>query len=944
MSGPHPPGPPAPPAVQLVAARARRRLVWANLVRRTGVALLVASAGALVAVLAAKALRLHIAPALLIGVPIASGALGGIIAAWWRRPTLAAAARRLDDSLRLKDRLGSALSLTDAQRQDEAFVALAIADAERLAAGVRAEAIVPLRWDRPWLVAPALAVAAALCAWLAPLGLWIPSRAAERAAAEAVEAPRRAAAGQQIAQARALIDPATTEPSAPEADPEALKALDEIDRELTSGRVSAAEATGRSAAVLEQAARRAERASEEQQAQANAVRERLASLPKPSTPADSNLARALRAADTRTAAEEARELAERLARMTPAEREDAARELEELARQLEAADNDANRPAEPSAAEKELARLGLTGDQIADLRDTPPPPGETEERLKQQGLEPETAQRLADALERERTERAEQQAERARAEELAKSLQDAARELRDPPPPPAQPPSSSAAPDSNPPAQPPAAPGATPPSASQPPSTPGDRAKSPEAPSEPPKSASADSAKNTPKDKPKDQPKDTPGNEPNSSSSGEQGNSATPRPSNDQRPPTRSPTEPRTPRDPAPNQPGAEPAPDAKSEPAKDSPKSSPTNPPSSDQAPPNPKSPTTPSATPDTKGQPTSAPNPPGEAPAPTPKGEPSTGDAQRKASEQPPSGAPTNTGVESPKGEPASPTPSPAAPKGGSPAPDTQRPDAKGTKGQPSPDAPKDRGATPAPSQPSADAKNQPNADPDAKGVPPSAPTKPDLSPQGLERLAKELERLQRDGAKTPADQPPPSEAMREQAREMLEKLSPDEREQLKKLAERLAERADANGSTGDAARLAPAPRPDGDDTNSPQSRRPIGAGSVNAPRAPVAENARTQDAGNPAANRAPSGRLNPDDRVVGEIPRGTGREIRAADADARARVVQEAAASAQRAIDDRVVPNRFAPAIRDYFKRLPAKLGVPSSPPAPATSPPPSTPPPP
>lgn len=895
--------------VERIVAQARRRLLADAALRLGGIGTAWGSAAALLASSAGKAWWPEIGTVWLVATPIAAGLLAGLTLAISRRPSALAAAQRLDQVLRLKDGLASALALQPASKQDAAFVAMTQADAARLAPNVQAARATPLRLGRAWPIASALVAGALAVGWWAPAGLWLPSPSADRAAKLAEEAPRREAAQKAIAEARQLLETPTDADVTGAASPEELAALDELDRELRAGSTTPGEVERRSATVLEQASRRIERESGERSATAEAVREKLAALKQKPAAEDSALARALKAADPATAAQEARELSDRLAQMSPEERAEVSRELAELAEQLRGEPNAgeaADVTDKPTATEQDLKRLGFSDQQIEALRDKPLE--DVAKSLEQQGLEPETAERMADRLERDREERRQDQDARERAQELAKSLDAAAEQLREP----ENPPTESKPSDGE---------NRTPPvSGSEQPATP----------EKPGPEAKPDGTKTAP-------PSSTPTKGDNSPTK-DAGAPSEPKTAPEQREGA-GPSSNKAPPD-APDSPGAAP---------KKSDKGAPSDTKSGTKGPA--KSPDqTSTQNPSAPGQP-AAKDPPPATPERTAEPGPDGQDAGK--GKQPAPGADPS----GPKGAPNTPNPNAApnptsGPGGEQPAPGEQgQPDALPKDGQ-TKDNQSQEGQPNGLASPKDGTPPSPGAAPERQDSPAPGPLpKPDLSPQGLEKLADELERLSRDADRR-GKPPEVSEEMRQKAKEMFESLSPDERQKLNELAQRLARepgKEPGEGRAGDREATPGAGRRAGESaptSDSPGDRVRNGSPPAQAsPRSPG--ESRLVDAPRPAG-----GARSPQERVVGELPRRDGRVTRGSETGPAAteQALREAAESGQRAIADRLVPGRLAPAIREYFKRLPRTGGdaVPSpiTPPAPtppATVPPVTKPPP-
>jgi hypothetical protein len=149
---------------------ARSRLALAAGVRALGPCAVAGAAVATAAVLSGKLVGLGV-PDWRIGAGVLVGGalVGAGVWAALRRPAADRAAVALDEALGTKDRFSTALAVSDSA---DPFARAAVADAERLAAGVTGRGVggaLPLRWPRQALsTAAVLAVLAAGGQWLLP--------------------------------------------------------------------------------------------------------------------------------------------------------------------------------------------------------------------------------------------------------------------------------------------------------------------------------------------------------------------------------------------------------------------------------------------------------------------------------------------------------------------------------------------------------------------------------------------------------------------------------------------------------------------------------------------------------------------------------------------------------------------------------------------------------
>jgi len=360
-----------------VAETARRRRAASLLIDAIGAALATGSGVGLTAVLIARALpiaRLDARWPWLIAGPVALAALVLGALALARRWTLLRSAREVDRRLDLRDRLGTAIELADrpAPGVEPAFVELAAMDAERVAGGVAPERAVPLRLRRVWPTGGALALAALAA------GLWMPSLDLLARQARAREQARRSIqVRESIADASAAARAALAEHARVADAATELQAIEQIERELAAGRTTPEQARVESARQLQELAARVERTAQEQKDRQQALKDALARAG-PSAPASeeplSQVAQAIRDGDLGTAAQAAEHLARDLPRMPAEQRRQVAEELRRLSEALEA-----QRRGEPGA-EPEPTGAVTPGEPPAPERgaDDPPMPPESD--------------------------------------------------------------------------------------------------------------------------------------------------------------------------------------------------------------------------------------------------------------------------------------------------------------------------------------------------------------------------------------------------------------------------------------------------------------------------------------------------------------------------------------------------------------------------------------
>ncbi|MBL8991109.1 MAG: hypothetical protein JNJ48_05965 [Phycisphaerae bacterium] len=176
--------------------------------------------------------------------------------------------------------------------------------------------------------------------------------------------------------------------------------------------------------------------------------------------------------------------------------------------------------------------------------------------------------------------------------------------------------------------------------------------------------------------------------------------------------------------------------------------------------------------------------------------------------------------------------------------------------------------------------------------------------------------------------------AEQLREQARRMLEGATPQEREQWRRMAEELA-RDQRERSRGEHS----GDRPDlpGEGERADRLGVPgAGPGAEAGGRTPNPNSRALPDESGPTeivdARRRPESDQRGPERVVAEwLGRGDRTPTPEQQATA-ASIIREAAASGQKAVEDRTLPNRYDGLLRRYFKRLPEQLGLPPPGPGP------------
>ncbi|MEZ6244239.1 MAG: hypothetical protein R3B57_14485 [Phycisphaerales bacterium] len=268
----------------------------------------------------------------LLATPFGVGILLSVAVGMARRISPASAAGVVDEALALRDRLRSALELANSPRgEDPAFVALSVAESERVAPQAQIRRAIPLRWEWTWGAwAATLALAVTLAAAL-------PRRETGAVKRDTVTLADRERAAESLAETAELVrELASKDPELDDASPDELEAIESLESELSEGRGDPEQAITESADALERLADEMDEQAE-QRAMERDEFERLAQglESESASPEVQRLAEALKAADLERAREAARDLMNMPQGATPAERERLAQDLERLAEQLD---------------------------------------------------------------------------------------------------------------------------------------------------------------------------------------------------------------------------------------------------------------------------------------------------------------------------------------------------------------------------------------------------------------------------------------------------------------------------------------------------------------------------------------------------------------------------------------------------------------------------------
>ncbi len=194
-----------------------------------------------------------------------------------------------------------------------------------------------------------------------------------------------------------------------------------------------------------------------------------------------------------------------------------------------------------------------------------------------------------------------------------------------------------------------------------------------------------------------------------------------------------------------------------------------------------------------------------------------------------------------------------------------------------------------------------------------------------QGLERLAKQLQELakKRDGSKQDRQE---AERLRELAKNWWDQASPEQRQQARELAQRMAQQR-GEQDPGAKPPVGGGGDPGQQTERSGQPGGPAGDGPAGQARGEAS--AQLAEARDRLDARPRPGEVGKSagDRVVGEWL-GTGKKGAGsgpADADEARRVLRDAAKSAQDAVEDRTLPRRYDRLLRRFFQRVPGEMGL-------------------
>ncbi len=431
--------------LQIARAAARRRMLR-RLMTVLGPAMVVASGLALIVLLTDRLIGPGIDWWLVVGPAAAAGLLASLAATFIRPGTVLEAAVEVDTALVLKDRLGTALALARAGNggaPSDPFVAMAVEDAERIAATADARRAVPIRLGRSWSAWPVMMLAAALLGVLMqPMHLL----AARTGPGRISITPEQVTRAQEDLRktADALKEP--EDPTKPEEplSTEAQRLLEKLNEELTQGKMTPDEARLLAASQMEQEAEALARENESSAARDEALKEALAEAAgaaggeaadggEPGEQFGDPLTEALEQGDMEAASKAAEELAKAIEaeQLTDEQLTEMAEALEQMAQSLEQSAAEQERLAREQA-ERQMERLQQQGFSKEDaqkmMQETDP--AALEKMMRERGMDEQSAQKMAQEMAQENRQRQAREQAAQEQQRLCQGMRDAASECR----------------------------------------------------------------------------------------------------------------------------------------------------------------------------------------------------------------------------------------------------------------------------------------------------------------------------------------------------------------------------------------------------------------------------------------------------------------------------------------------------------------------------------
>lgn len=413
--------------VQQTIKKARRRLTTAAAIRRTGTAIAVSAGAGLVLLAVDRLAGLNITMLVYLAV-LGAGLAAGVVHSLMTRPELLAVAVRLDRSLGLRDRLGSAEAIRTGGVQDEGFSALVQQDAERAAQRLDIKSATPIVLTRGWVVAGGLIVVLGLgFAFVPPLTRTTRGQDRARTAEDQAELQQQQQdITQTIQEAIAEIDDDALDDRMRD-DVSSLQRLAEQLGDEGASSDEVAEARDRSAGELAALADRLAEQSQRNLRAAEAVAERFAEVEPADAPMSAQeFAEALRNGEFGEAADLLDELMATKEDLSAEQRSEVAEHLRDMSEQL-TEPSDAAIDEQFESAREALRDLGLDEQDVDDLLGDETSMDDLQHALEEEDVDEDVAQELVDDIERSK----QQQQVDNQADDEARSLSEAMEDVAD---------------------------------------------------------------------------------------------------------------------------------------------------------------------------------------------------------------------------------------------------------------------------------------------------------------------------------------------------------------------------------------------------------------------------------------------------------------------------------------------------------------------------------
>lgn len=382
-------------AIQRAIRRARRRLLLSRWLQLAGLALLVAFAAAVVVLALDKT---QVMVTLWWVYPAIAGAavVTATLLSFRGRPTDAHVATIVDDRLRLKDRLSTAIWAESIR--DDPFADFVKQDAERTAAAISADKALRVNPGRAWSWTFAgWAVLAVLVVFVRPFD---PFGVEEEREAKLVAEAQEDAAVKHLIEAESLVkEVVRPEGALEEADPQ--QAMREL-MELTRRDLRNPQMKREAVAKISEAQKQLAEAYEVQENRARAQQNALSGLDTgESGPAD-RFADALRRGDYEQAQKELEALIKKVENGELSEQQKQAlqNQLQNMGQQLQqmAQQAAAQQAAQQQQANQQLAQQGLSQQQVQQIQQGGYNQQQIQQALQQQGMSQQQAQQMAQQM------------------------------------------------------------------------------------------------------------------------------------------------------------------------------------------------------------------------------------------------------------------------------------------------------------------------------------------------------------------------------------------------------------------------------------------------------------------------------------------------------------------------------------------------------------------